>query len=448
MKIAFGLSILAVLIIGTCMPVSALEGFESRNFYRVRVSNIENRDFSDDADDNQNYFEQTLESIGKYEPVKGYSLNWKLKIADGAWGYDYGQDGPGPRSPNEEIEIKLESLYASFEQESFTLDLGLAPAEFGNAYVMQSEGTTGAILHLRPFKGWGFDLLYAKFDENDLDDDGYNPDTNYQAIAPAAISSFDEDGSQDEDLYGLQIVKQLDAGQVKAYWAADINQENTSNTDGLGTEGDVHAIGLAGRYKLGDFEVEGEATSFFGEDKISGNDFVGKQLHLGGTYQFSSGMVQANLYYAQSADSDETQRSVIYKLGKVQPFQQGLGPMLDHDDDNLKILAKPTSIFQITPNSGVIGAGINGMYKPNKPITLSAGVIYLQPEDEDKDHSMGLNGNLTSWTGLTVLNLGCNYQFNKHVMAGAGASYKTFETDDTGDLDPALGLTALVVFFF
>ncbi len=448
MKKAFGLVFLTLLIFGTSMPVSALDGFESHNFYRAKATDIDNRDFDDDGDDHQNYFEQVIESIGKYEPVNGYSINWKIKIADGTWGYDFGQDGPGAKSANEEIEFLIDSLYVKFEQESFSLGLGLVPAEFGNAYVLQTDGTNGAVLQLRPSEGWALDFFYSKLDENDLDDDGYDPNTYYEIIDPAALSSTDEDGTEDEDLYGFQVSKQLDAGSVKVYWAADINKENTVNYEGIGTEGDLHAIGLSGKYKFGSFEIEGEATNFSGEDKTNEKDFVGNQLHLGATYRFSSGSLQANLYYAQSADSDETQQSVIYKLGKVQPFQQGLGPMLDHDDDNLKICAKPTSIFQITPNSGVIGAGINGIYKPNKPITLSAGLLYLQPEDEDNDHSAGMNGNLTSWTSLAALNLGFNYEFNKNVMLGLGGSYKTFETDDTGDLDPALCLTSMVVFFF
>ena len=437
---------MAVLIFATVAPVSALEGFNSFNFVRIRWSQVDNRDFSDDGD-SQNNFDQVLESQGSYEPLKGYSLGWKVKFGEGTWGYDYGQDDHTQHA-NEDAEFELEKMYVKIDQDKFRFDIGLIPAEFGNAWALQSDGITGTMLQLRPAAGWTLDLLYSKLDENDLG--SYDPVTAYNFNESGAAVARDETGTEDHDLFGLQVGRRTENFGLNAYWISSLNDGDNDTTvvqEGDYGEGDTHALGISTRFKLGKVDFNGEATHFSGENDATGNDYVGNQFHLGGTYPMPSGWLQGNIYYAQAADSDETQIQSIYKQGKVQPFQQGFGMMMDHDDDYLKILPKPTSIFQITPNSGVIGAGINGGYKPIPPLTLSAGLMYLQPEDEDLDHSAGMNGNLTAWTSLAVVNLGATYEFNKHVTVGVGGSYKDFDSDD-GSLDPAYALSSMFLFFF
>ncbi len=431
MKRAIGLMVLVLFVFGFSIQAFALSGFKSHNLFRVRASITDNRDFNDDTDDSQQYFDQVLESIGTYEPLEGYTIGWKVKIAEGTWGYDFGQDDPIKKA-NEDKEIEVETLYAGFDQKTYKLNVGLIPAEFGNGWVLQSDGFPGTILYLNPNEGWGLDLLYSKLDEND-----------YQEGVPAIDATIDEDGTEDQDLYGLQFGKKWDGNAVNAYFLSEVNRENTH----FG-EGEIHAIGLSMRLKLGSMEIDGEATHFTGENDTTGNDYVGNQAYLGGAYNFESLRLQANLYYAQSAEAGETQVSEIYKQGKVQPFQFGFGPMIDHDDDNLQMFPKPTSVFQLTPNSGVIGASLSGTYKVNEPIILGAGIIYLQPEDEDMDVPAGLNGNLISWTDLKQINLSINYSFNKNLMIGLGGSYKMFDSDEENELDDGYCVTSMLAFFF
>ncbi len=429
MKKTIGLMLSILLLSGFTIQAFALSGFKSNNLFRVRGASIDNRDFNDDAGDSQQYFDQVLESRGSYEPVEGYSIGWKLKVAEGTWGYNFGKDDPIKKT-NEDSEFEVEALYGKFDRKTFRLDIGLVPAEFGNGYVLQSDGFSGAVLYLNPIEGWWLDFLFSKLDEND-----------YDATLAAIDASSDETGEKDQDLYGIQLSKKWNDNVLNAYWLSEVNQENTH----FG-ERNINGIGLSMRIKLGSIDIDGEATHFNGENKTTGNDYVGNQFTLGGAFNSTSARLQANIYYAQSADDGETQVSEIYKQGKIQPFQVGFGPLLDHDDENLQVFPRPTSVFQLTPNSGVIGVSLNGSYNMNEQINLSAGMLYLQPEDEDKDVAAGLNGNLISWTNLKQVNLSINYSFDKHLMLGVAGSYKMFDSDGD-DLDNAYSACTMLAFF-
>lgn len=445
MKKVISVATLVILMAGSSSPAVALDGFTSNNTFRVRSISAENRDLSDATDDKQHYVDQTLDSDGKYEPFEGYFVAYKVKIANGVWGYSFNQDGTGA---NNDTELNIDYLYMGVEKENFLFTAGANYFETGNGWILQKEAP-GATFQYRAPDGWVFDFVYSILDENSIDD-AYNARVYYTQHNPGQETAFDVDGSQDEDIYAVQVTKKVKNGQFSAFWVEDINRENTWNLDSaLGVEGKVNAFSVAGRYSIGDVNLEGEVATFTGEDITNDSDIVGTQFHLGAKYNLPTGQVSGNFYYAKGAEDGDTQISQIFKGGMQQPFQQGLGLLMDHDDDNHSMIPKPISIYEISENSGVIGAAINGAYEISQPLIISAGVYYLVPENEDTDSSTlyGLT-ELSAWTSMTGLNVGVTYEVGKHFMTGIGASYKHFETDSTGELDDAYCLGAQVSFFF
>ncbi len=92
MKRTIDLLVMTFIFFYAAGSASVLEGFKSFNFTRIRGVIVDNRDFNDDNDDSQNNFDQVLESIDTYEPTKGYALGWWVKVGEGTWGSDFGQE--------------------------------------------------------------------------------------------------------------------------------------------------------------------------------------------------------------------------------------------------------------------------------------------------------------------------------------------------------------------
>jgi hypothetical protein len=83
--------------------------------------------------------------------------------------------------------------------------------------------------------------------------------------------------------------------------------------------------------------------------------------------------------------------------------------------------------------------------------SLSAGIIYAMPDEKDVDASLVINGKVCpyqSWESMTKLNVGFGYEISKSLMFSLGASYITFSTDNTGDIEDLYGSTAYLAWSF
>jgi hypothetical protein len=160
--------------------------------------------------------------------------------------------------------------------------------------------------------------------------------------------------------------------------------------------------------------------------------------------------VQANLYYAPANDdADKEGAYEFYKRGQVQPFQQGLGPVVDHDDSNLQFFAKPSSLFNLTDDCGVYALGLSGQYKASQKTTLSAGLVYAMPEDKDVAATTyrGMNSAFVGWESMAKLNASAVYAVSKSLTTGIGTSYVTF-SDNGADLDNMYGAVVFMDWSF
>jgi hypothetical protein len=424
------------------------DGFKMRNAFEVRAISKTNAAGSFDEDaSGQEYFTQVFNSVGSYTVGHDYSMNWWVKVGDGVWGQDYGENTSGGTVVNEDAELEIDSLYAAVKNQTLDFKIGIVPLFFGNGYNLQTDGYTGSTLEIYPSEKSTLYFVASLVSENDSDDyTGYTNEDGRDYI--------DGTGDGDEYVLGLQYGRNFEGGDVKVFYGTRFSAASSyTATDEDGTETDTdtaawdkNTVGISGNYRSGDISYNGEAAHFFGTTD-SDTDYTGLQMQLGATYTLGSGSIEGNFYYAQGADSDEEQATGLQKQGFVQPFQKGLGPSFNHNDSDLKLMPKPLNIFMIAQNSGVIGAAVNGLYKPSSELTLAAAVMYMVPENDETDSTLGY-ADYSEWTGLSVLNVGLDYAFNQYVNVGAAASYKSFSADSGSTLDDAMGVGATINFNF
>lgn len=418
-------------------------GFHSMNTFEVVGVVNDNEDFGMNDADGQQYFTQVLDSRGGYTFKDKYSVNYWVKIGEMVWGVDDGQNTPN--AVNEVYEMTINTLYGGYRGEKFNLAVGMLPVTLGNGYNVQLDGLTGSSVEWNVSDKLSVLAFAGLVDENDATEDvGYEWSDSRDSV----------DGDSDygdEYMLGVQVGTKFDGGDASFYYAADFSDESyeysaITEDDAEGEDWNLQTVGVSGHYTAGKISYEGEAMTFFG-DASDGTDYTGLQVQLGATYKLEKGSVQANLYYAKGADEDETQATSIKKLGMVQPMQQGLGKSFDHSDNDLKIIAAPVSMFMLSQNSGVIGAAVNGSYSVSQPVELTAGLIFLVPENDSTDTDL-IFGSYSEWESLTVVNAAVHYSVNENVSLGAGASYKSFTADSGSDLGDSYAAAVRVGYSF
>ncbi|MHA2938029.1 hypothetical protein ACXJY6_07005 [Vibrio sp. RC27] len=419
---------------GFVRPSAAALGFSMRNQFAVRTYSLDDRAFKDG--EGSEYTTMAYNNVGSYTIDEISTINWWVKAVDGIMGYDSGVSDDLSMAQNEGSELTIAQVYGRVKTDTVDLKVGMMPVFFGGGYNLQGDSFTGVDLEYTLPTSTVIHTFGAITSENDdvsSGNDGYSPFEGNEYI--------DGDSGTDEDAYayGIEVGHGNTAGGMSAYYVRKIDQL---------TNDDKQSVGVAGSYKTGKLRFTGEAMTFFGDDG-SGTDYDGTQLVINAKYQLPAGYVNTKLYYAASVDNDKTQQVNIFKQGMVQPFNEGLGQMFDHDDSNLQMFGKPTTPFAITKNSGVIGAVVSGMYKPSKPMTLTGGLMYLVPEDSDNNTEANIFVyDYTGWTSLAILNAAAQYSISDHVSAGVGLSYTSFTAESGSDLDDGLALGLGLVFDF
>ena len=394
-----------------------LENFSQKGSIRVRWYNVNNAyDFSNDSNDNANWFDQRLRLQGKYEPVKNYSLNYRIDVGEGTWGTDYA--GGISNRPSEDVEFQFDQLYMRLDPGPVTISIGQHMCIWGNMWVFQPRAT-GATMRVKVLDPFLVDLHWGKRSEGG--------------------SNYDRDGNEDEDLYGAQLMYKTKEFWISTYYAALNDKAGALNTD---EESLRQGFGLAGNGKVGAFLFNGELTFFSGENKTTDVDYVGTQLVADAAYTMTAAKIGARFYYAEAADDDEAQITVIQMADPHASFLYGIGDDMERDLPEFTGVGKQTasspasfylSIFDPTSQgAGVVGGTLYGNYQATEKLLLTAGITYLTPQDKDKTD---LDGEEVYLESLTIFNLGIKYDFLKELYLAAGMTYWTPEFDDDADLD-------------
>jgi hypothetical protein len=432
MKKALSLLLFVLIALGMSMPLYAGE-LNMANSFEVKMFNGDRGSY---VDGTMNHFSQILGSKGSYSSEPGFSINWWVEAAAGTWGYD---------AVDEDGELNFKTIYGKWDTERFGITAGYIDPFFGNGMNYQVDETGGFMIDLKPSKATTITLLGVLSDENsDYDEYTYTDDDGTETVI-YTDDSYSEDGEiqsdegdyEDSWYYGIQLAQKLEGGDVSLYL---LTTDNSVDDDSLST------IGISGNYSLNGIALTGEAATFFGDN--AGTDYTGLFIKLGATVPVSEAFqIEANAYYAPGDDSDDYAVYNFAKRGMVQPFQQGLGALLDHDDSNLQLMSKgPGNIYELTDDEGVYALGLSGQYKANQKTTLNAGVVFAMPEDKDVAAN-ATDATYQGWESLTKLNASVVYNVSKSLMTGVGVSYITFSDNGT-DLENMYGSTVFMAWSF
>jgi hypothetical protein len=434
-----------------------LENFSQKGSIRARWYNVNNsHDFNDDNNDNDNWFDQRLRLQGKYEPVKNYSLNYRIDVGEGVWGTDYA--GGISNRPSEDVEFQFDQLYMRLDPGPVTISIGQHMCIWGNMWVFQPRAT-GATMRVKVLDPFLVDLHWGKRSEGG--------------------SNYDRDGNEDEDLYGAQLMYKTKKFWLSAYYAGLSDKAGTSTSttillDDQGTASDLdddtqtivrqrddddlrQAIGFAGNGTIGPLQLSGELTFFSGENKNTDVDYVGTQLVAEGIYKLKAARIGARFYYAEASDDDEAQLTVIQMADPHASFLWGIGEDMERDLPEFTGVGRQTksspasfyySIFDPShQGAGVVGGALYADYQVTEKMLLSAGITYVTPQDDDKTD---LDGNPVYLDSLTVYNLGMKYNFLTQLYMVAGMTYWVPEFDDDADIeeDAMFGFTSQIYLLF
>jgi hypothetical protein len=430
MKKALSLLLFVLIALSMSMPLYAGE-LKMRNGFDVKGFVGDRGDF---VEGTQNHFTQNLGLSGSYSTEPGFSINWNAEAATYGWGYSTG---------SEDKEFGWKALFAKWEAEKFNVTAGYLDPKVGNGMNFQVDSAmSGFIVDLKPTKATTISLLAMLTDENT----SYTDSTG-DITANVDAELLSDDGAEDAWTYGVELSQMIQGGNVNLYY---MTAQDDSVTVGSKTaKRELNTVGASVHTNMSGIDLSAEAATFFGE--YGDTDYTGMFATVGARTQVSDAVtVTANLYYAPGNDDDDDAVYEFNKRGMVQPLQQGLG-RLDHDDDNLQLVAKQLSIFQITDDSGVYAAGLSADMKLAPKAALSAGIIYAMPDEKDADTSLNINGKdcpYQAWESMTKLNVGFGYEISKSLMFSLGASYITFSTDNTGDIEDLYGSTAYLAWSF
>jgi hypothetical protein len=430
-----------------------LEDFSQTGSIRVRWYNVNNAyDFSNDSNDNENWFDQRLRLKGKYEPIKNYSVNYRIDVGEGKWGTDYA--GGISNRPSDAVEFQFDQLYMRLDPGPVTVDIGLHMPVFGNVWVFQPRAT-GATMRVNLLEPYLIDLHWGKRSEGG--------------------SNYDRDGNEDEDLYGAQLMYKTNDFWISAYYAALSDKAGNSTISLVSDNGTLNddddtylttlrdddalrqAIGLAGMGMIGPLQLQGEVTIFSGEDKVADIDYVGTQLVVEAKYNLGAAKIGALFYYAEAADDDEAQLTSIQLADPNSSFLYGIGSDLVKDMPEFTGVghhsaSSPASYYlsifdPASQGAGAVGGTIYAEYQATEKLLISAGITYVTPQDGDKTD---LDGNEVILDSLTVYNLGVKYNFLKQLYLASGITYWTPTYEDDADMeeDAEIGFTAQLYFLF
>jgi hypothetical protein len=412
MKKALSLLLFTLISIGMSMPLYAGE-LRMLNEFAVTGFFGDRGDATGHGD--QLSFSSILGSRGSYSSEPGFSINWWVEANDKTWGY---------QDMSEDQELNLKVMYGKYETERFTLSAGYLDVLMGNGHNFQADGFGGFLVDLMPSKTTTITLLASLTNENDAD--GYVDGDGPLNTDGAWLS--DEDGEEDTWMYGIQVAQKFKGGNASIYYLT--SQDASIDTDS-------NTFGLAGNLNVNGIALSAETATFFG-DAGDGADYDGLIATIGASMQATETLtVETNLYYAQGNDDSDSTQFAFLKRGMQQPMQKGLD-QLDHEDGTLQLISKDENFFSIG-GCGVIGANLSGSLKISEKASVSAGIVYGAPEDNDNATN--------SWDSLTKLNVGYSNSISKSLTFAIAASYLTFDNSDDYDED-MYGTTAVLRWAF
>jgi len=368
--------------------------------FRTRWDDRDNTsDFSDAADDEANSFNQRFRTQFDIAIAEGISARLRTDFSDGTWGRNFTTARGGNR-PNRgtSAAIDIDRAYGRWDQELYTLVVGLDYLSFGAKPIGIDQQTTGVKLRLKlPVQ---IDLVYQMIDENGSDnDDGAAGDVNF---------------------FGAQGVYKADVWNAAAFAAA-------INDDGADDDSPI-LLGVSGGTTIGVFALTGQFETYFGD--VGASDVMGTQVWVEAKY--NGVLPNANIgiegFFALGTDdATEAQYTGLTDWGSWSPSDRGT--TLGTHFNPLGGIANATggtsamnAVFDPSGNgAGVVGVNIFGDYTIIDPLKAMANFTYVTPEEDS----------VTTLDSAMVVGVGLVYNWLTNTTLRAGYSIVDADIDGT-----------------
>lgn len=365
-----------------------------------------------DSKDEQSFWEQRLRLGGKIAVADDVSVNFRMDLGEGTWGYDYTPGAvarPGANDTSDRLANKLDidRGYIHINKEHWEL---VAGQQFMGLGILQvfDVNATGFILRLKrePIK---VSLLYAKFDESG--------------------STVDEGDTKDVDRYALNVSYTADKFDGNFFYVM--------GNDGTPTDDSPWAVGLNGNLALAMLNLKGEFAYLGGDTDGGSTDYTGMQLYIGADANVTETVkVGGDVYWAEGTDdANERQLTNLGDWDDFTPFSfTGL------PDFATFISAMPSwDVFDpFRIGGGVIGADIFAELTFFEKLSVGGRVGYFEASED-----AALPG-----ANLTAYNLWVNYTIATNT--DLGVVYMVSSPDDDNNTyqdDAKVGVAQLIVQF-
>jgi hypothetical protein len=462
------LSLLLVLImLGVSMPLYAGNLIMSNDF---RISGGWSDTYTVDMADEpplptasaSDTWTQGLMSRGAYEVMPGVSISWEIEAYSTQWGYD---------TTSEDAEFSWKTMYATWEAERFTLDVGYIDCNLGTYASTNESG--GFSFEIEPVKGFTvqtFAVLESENAEYDYIDDDYyyaeyDEDTDEWTYSEVETNGTltDDGDEQDSYAFGFSITHDLPTGEPKVKtsevveWVNEDEDEMTGGgPGGRGMENAVaayfavaidqahgtetYAAGVDAGYTFMDTKISAFAGTFWGSDYDdmgeSTTDIEGLATQLSFEKQISETlMATLNLYWTPG-DTDTDDDVSFYDDWSGHSQSRMLT-----DGGGVELVPMMVS-FTNWNSAGVYGASLSGEYTLNRQTRLESGVVYGVPAIDYDDQS-----EMDAWESILQLNAGYTYEVSKALELSLSASTAKIEGNSSYD-DAMWGTSAEMRFSF
>lgn len=386
-------TVIAIALVCAAMfiaPAYAEDRLTLSGALRVRAWDTESFDGTESS-----WFDQRFRTGAKLKVSDDVNIQFRADWGDGSWGQDYtsGTLITRPRK-NSWNTVDVDRAFIEINKEMWGLRAGQQYLGLGVNKVLDANAT-GIKFDLK-FAPVVTSLIYAKIDENG--------------------SLVDDNDTEDEDLYALNINYTCDAFSGNVFVAA--KNDDTSYEDS------PVMVGIQGTGKLGMVNLTSELAVASGDTAAGTIDYIGTQFYLAADTNVTDTVnIGARFLYALGTDDPtEEQFTTFANFGDFNPIS--LGTPFDADLS----IAGNDEIFDPTGDSaGVVGGILETTFTPMDLLKLGAKVAYLEPEEDS----------VTDIDSYTAFHVWAAYTIATNTELAVAYLYSDPDVaDGAADLDP------------
>lgn len=328
----------------------------------------------DSADQTDSYMDQRLRIFGNLNVAEGVKIQFRTDVTERNWGAGGSEYGSG-RMPQDGQQ--WDRAYLDLTKGAWSFRAGQMYAGYSLAQTVNSQDAGLKIDYKGPVTFSAFWLL----------DDARNT-----AAVAASTTCVDVEGTctpvatpavaasnrADSYLYAANVGVKNDAYKANFFAAGQ--------TKALDAHENAYMFGADLVTNLAAVKLQAE-LNFFTGDASATEDAIGTQFFLDGSMAATETLtVGGQFYYAQAADTDEVQYTVLGNDFNGYDPLFDLGTNLSNEQINLN---RP---FDFTGDcAGAVGARLYVNSKVSDAVKVGASIAYLEPEDDantDTDSAM------------------------------------------------------------